>query len=329
MKNIFALIMMLVAVISASATEYTGNLSVTVAGETADQGKTTILVDEADGKYTLTLKNFTFVAGEDGIPVGNIVISDLEGTTTDGTTTFDAEATATVTDGDEGTVWYGPILFADGINVSLKATMTETSMTAEITMNVMDMSIIVNFEPDKNETSYTNKLSVTVAGETADQGEATILVSETDGKYTFTLKNFTFMAGDNSIPVGNIVISGLDGTVADGTTTFDASVTATVTDGDEGTVWYGPMLFSDGIDVTLKATMTEQELNAEITMNVAGQDIVVNFGSLVDQISTITSDKNHNAKMFDLSGRQIINPKNGDVYIKKLTNGAIKKFVQK
>lgn len=327
MKKIITSLFLMLAVLTASATDYKGQLSVTVAGETADQGEATISVEEADGKYNFVLKNFSFTAGETTMGIGNIEINGLEGTTEGDAITFDASVTATVTDGDEGTTWWGPTLLGDGLPVDIKGTMTATQLEAQITINFAGMEIVVNFTPESNEKSYTGNLSVTVAGETSDQGEATISVVEADGKYTMTLRNFSFTAAGYPIAIGNIVIADLEGTTTEGTTTFDASVTATVTDGDEGTSWWGPSLFGDGLPVEFKGTMSDTDLTATITMSYSGLDIVVNFGQKSDAISSPTAAKTSTSRIFDAAGRQVESLQKGQIYIEQHTDGTSTKFV--
>lgn len=327
MKKLLLSIMALAAVITASAKDYTGSLSVSVAGEVSDQGEATISVEQSDDKYTLTLRNFTFVAGETEIGVGNIEISDVEGVTSDGITTFDADVTATVSEGDEGTTWWGPTLFANGIPVTLQATMTETALNATITMTVMGMDIVVNFGQQGTMKEYTADLNVTVSGMTSDAVEATIEVTESNDKYSFTLRNFKFGTAESEIAVGNIGIFDVEGVTTDGTTVFDTEATATVTDGDDGTTWWGPTLFADGIPVQFQATMTDTELNATITMTVMGMDIVVNFGDLTGIKAPSVSKNNKNAAIYDVAGRQIDSMKQGQTYIIKQTDGTTQKFV--
>jgi len=178
-------------------------------------------------------------------------------------------------------------------------------------------------------TDYTNTLNVTVSGTKSSQGEATISVVETDGKYTVTLRNFIFAAGDASIAVGNIEISDLEGTTADGVTTFDASVTAAVTEGDAGTSWWGPTLFGSGIPVALKAQMTDTELNAEITLTVMGMDILVEFGELTSGIGRVEAQAGTQATYFDMAGRRVSSLMRGHTYIKRTTDGKALKFIEK
>ena len=113
---------------------YTDNLTVTFMGDTSAPQPTTIFVEtQADGKYTLSLKNFKF--GTMG--VGNVVLTDVEGTDNGGVVNLSAEQTIKITEGDDPdvTTWLGPIL--GDVPVSLKAKMSEDKLYAEITINMM------------------------------------------------------------------------------------------------------------------------------------------------------------------------------------------------
>ena len=113
---------------------YTDDLTVTFMGEASAPQPTTIFVEtQADGKYTLSLNNFKF--GTMG--VGNVVLTDVEGTDNGGVVNLSAEQTIKITEGDDPdvTTWLGPIL--GDVPVSLKAKMSEDKLYAEITINMM------------------------------------------------------------------------------------------------------------------------------------------------------------------------------------------------
>lgn len=109
MKKVFTLLAAAVLTLSASATDYTCPLKVTVGGSTEDAGQTVISIDEGtEGTVTLKLKNFTF----SGLPVGNITLEAQTvqcGTVTQLGGWDDA---ATITPGDTPGVdeWMGPSL---------------------------------------------------------------------------------------------------------------------------------------------------------------------------------------------------------------------------
>ncbi len=110
MRKFFAIVLTAVMSVTALATNYTGNLTVQVNGEGSTQNAT-IAIDENTGKYTLTLRNFILVSGTSQVPVGNIVIDNIKGTTSNGTTMLYAERKIQIAPGDDDTQnWMGPML---------------------------------------------------------------------------------------------------------------------------------------------------------------------------------------------------------------------------
>ena len=81
MKKVLLTMFMAVTTIVAMAqtTNYTDNLVVTINGISNAPQKTDIIVEQNnDGTYTLSLNKFTLVDGEDIMPVGNIVLENIE-----------------------------------------------------------------------------------------------------------------------------------------------------------------------------------------------------------------------------------------------------------
>ena len=98
-----------------SSTDYVDNLLVVVNGEYSDPQETTINVSKyEDNTYTLSLQNFMLVAGEDFIPIGNIVLGGMAATEDNGTLTFNTAQTIQIQPGTlEGISheeWWGPML---------------------------------------------------------------------------------------------------------------------------------------------------------------------------------------------------------------------------
>ncbi len=110
MKKIFTLISLFAAAATAGAADYTDRLEVSINGvKTAQQA--TISVDKQDdGKYTLQLNNFILNMGGQVMPVGNIVLNDVEGATTGDLTTIKTEQEIFITEGTlpDIPVWVGP-----------------------------------------------------------------------------------------------------------------------------------------------------------------------------------------------------------------------------
>lgn len=133
MKKLFTLVAAAVMAMAANATDYKADLSVTMAGMPLGTQPSTISVTEqGDGKYTLALNNFKL----DGIgAVGNIVLSDVEGTAdNNGKTRLSTSQTINITAGDDPSVgekeWLGPKL--GDVPVSVNADMTDDNLYAVI-----------------------------------------------------------------------------------------------------------------------------------------------------------------------------------------------------
>lgn len=115
-------------------TEYKGNLTVTMGTSSFPTQETSIYITEqTDGKYTLTLKNFTLM--EAG--VGTIIVKDVEGTEQDGKIRLQSSQTIEIQKGDDPNIsdWMGPDL--GSVPVVIDATMTDAELNASITINML------------------------------------------------------------------------------------------------------------------------------------------------------------------------------------------------
>lgn len=115
-------------------TEYKGNLTVTMGTSPFPTQETSIYITEqTDGKYTLTLKNFTLM--EAG--VGTIIVKDVEGTEQDGKIRLQSSQTIEIQKGDDPNIsdWMGPDL--GSVPVVIDATMTDAELNATITINML------------------------------------------------------------------------------------------------------------------------------------------------------------------------------------------------
>ena len=123
MRKIFAFVASVACAFSAMATNYQGELTVTVNDETAVQG-TEITVTNADGLYDLSIKNFKLVSGELVLPVGNIELKGCQGTDAYGVTTIKFNNSVTIAPGDDPNVatedWMGPMLGEVPIEMTAK-----------------------------------------------------------------------------------------------------------------------------------------------------------------------------------------------------------------
>lgn len=132
------------------STDYSGFLTVTVNGNSADSQITTIrLIKNTDASYSFALDNFILGAGEDAMPIGNILLKNL--TVSEDGNSFTANQTIQITEGDkEGvTSWLGPQL--GDVPVVLSATKNGNNMTADIDIdmtNTIGQIIKVSFAPE-------------------------------------------------------------------------------------------------------------------------------------------------------------------------------------
>ena len=132
------------------STDYSGFLTVTVNGNSADSQITTIrLIKNTDASYSFALDNFILGASEDAMPIGNILLKNL--TVSEDGNSFTANQTIQITEGDkEGvTSWLGPQL--GDVPVVLSATKNGDNMTADIDIdmtNTIGQIIKVSFAPE-------------------------------------------------------------------------------------------------------------------------------------------------------------------------------------
>lgn len=110
MKKLFTSVALALTLMSASAEQYTCPLAVSISGS-ADMGvgNVTVTVDkQADGKYTMDLKNFAM--GEMG--VGNIHVENVEATQCGNVIALETQQTIQITAGDDANIesWMGPSL---------------------------------------------------------------------------------------------------------------------------------------------------------------------------------------------------------------------------
>ena len=134
---------------------------------------------------------------------------------------------------------------------------------------------------------YTDKLTVTVNGESMEQQATITITQQSDGKYTFSLNNFCLESVDDDgtvsrMGVGNIVLADREGTTQDGITSISYDDIITITEGDDPSIdfWMGPMI--GAVPINMQARFNDTQLYCEIyidLMSLLGQKIEVVFGT--------------------------------------------------
>ncbi len=290
---------------TATSTDYTDTLIVTVDGVNADPLEATITMEQLEsGNINIILKNFILQSAGESMPIGTIVVEDIEVTQEDGYKSFNVEGkTATITDGDlEGvSFWVGSLMFSTGLDIDISGKFTDEQLYCVIDLSFTTQIIEVKFgtdftaddndneddEPNTGETAtstdYTDTLIVTVDGVNADPLEATITMEQLEsGNINIILKNFILQSAGESMPIGTIVVEDIEVTQEDGYKSFSAEgLTATITDGDleDVTYWVGSLMFSTGLPIDISGKFTDEQLYCAIDISFGSQTIEVKFGT--------------------------------------------------
>lgn len=142
--------------------------------------------------------------------------------------------------------------------------------------------------------TYTDDLVVTINDESTPPMPAQIFVEELgDGTCNLSLKNFALVAGEESLPVGNINLDGITLTDEGDYRSFATKQTITIQPGDDESIpadsWLGPMLGEVPIDMQGRITGDKLYCTIDIDMQATlGQTIAVTFGSLETAIHSAT-----------------------------------------
>ena len=106
MRRIFTSFVLATACLAASAKDYTGTLSVTINNGAPTTQTTTISVNEADGKYSMSLKNFKLKVGGVTMMIGDIDIDNVAGVSNGQNIMLKTSQTITIKKGSEGGIGF-------------------------------------------------------------------------------------------------------------------------------------------------------------------------------------------------------------------------------
>lgn len=142
---------------------------------------------------------------------------------------------------------------------------------------------------------YTDKLTVTVNGESMEQQTTIDVTKGDDGKYTLSLNNFCLESPNEDgtlvrLGVGNIILPDREGTTVDGITTITYNDALLITEGNDAGIegWMGPLL--GPVPIEMVARFNDTQLYCEIHINLMdllGQLIDVVFGSEPEAIAEV------------------------------------------
>jgi len=144
MKKFFTLVAFALSAMSMSAKDYTCPLTINMSGFDMPAGDVKVSVDKQDdGKYTLRLDNFN-LGGE--MPVGNILVKDVEATQCGNTIMLNAQKTIQITAGDQKDTegndqeWMGPGL--GDVNILFKGALKGEQFNAMLNIPVAGALIV-------------------------------------------------------------------------------------------------------------------------------------------------------------------------------------------
>lgn len=326
MKKLLLAIVMLCGFVCAQAQEITYNddLYVTVDGNTTGPYAAQVNVSlNEDGTINFSLNNFILKADGDEMPVGNIVVNNLEiAPVTDkvNTYSFNFDGILTVQEGSDPSIdfWAGPSLGELPTKMSGVLDLEHLFVNIDIdAVELLGQVIHVEFghDPDANSILYRDDLYVTVNGGTTGPYNAQVRVSmNEDGTINFSLNNFVLVTEDGSeLPIGNIFVPNLIVAPVDGkdnTFTFDFDGILTVQDGSDPSVdfWAGPNLGELPTKMSGMLDFEHLYVVIDIDAEMLGDVIHVEFGKQ-DYFNTTAIENVDAAKKFvgafDLAGRKV------------------------
>jgi hypothetical protein len=315
MKKTLLLTFAILATIAGQAAtkSFTDSLVVSVNGNSAPAQLATATLDtNEDGTYNLSLKNFIMGSGQDLMPVGNINIINVVGTTdANDKLTLKTSQTIKIAAGDEGytikvngqdyTVqqsdWMGPMLGDVPVNLTAYVKGDKVYCLIDINMASLGQTINVKLGSEYQTTKYTDNIVVSVNGTSTAPQQAVVNFEQSlvNDSYNLSLKNFILGSGQDLMPVGNIDLTNVIVT-KDENALMHISTTQTIkiSAGDPGysikvngadytlqtSDWMGPMLPDVPVVLSGIATADKMAVNIDINMVTLGQVIGVKFGTM-------------------------------------------------
>lgn len=148
-----------------------------------------------------------------------------------------------------------------------------------------------------NATNYACHLKVVVNGHATEQDLVPVVVTNNNGTYDLSLKNFVLESDGENIPVGNIEVNGVTGTDEYGYTTIIYNEPITITPGDDPQYdyWLGPML--GAVPVNLTARFTAAAANATIDIQLGDMVISVDIFGVAPVEELVEGDVNKDGEV--------------------------------
>lgn len=138
MKKLFTLLFAAASAFAAHATDYNVPITVIVNGVTSEQ-KGVITVDETDGLYNLTVKNFVLQSENGPMGVGNVALQNIESFKDGDATLLMANRQVTITDGDDPAVSFWMAAMLPPVPVELRGKIEDNHLRCYLDINLTDV----------------------------------------------------------------------------------------------------------------------------------------------------------------------------------------------
>ena len=217
--------------LSAMATDYKGNLTVSINGEGSTQPATISIVENA-GKYNLSILNFMLGEGESVLPVGNIVIENVTGAVAGNLTTLYVNKNITIQKGNVAGIaeedWLGPLL--GNVPVEMNARFTgEGYVVTDIHINMVELGQVIDVKFENVGTHFQMPNSDFETWSTANKAPKHWHGFESvKGKLSGTAKSKTKLVSSKNVRPGS---KGLTSAVVTSTKVFTVIANGTMTNG--------------------------------------------------------------------------------------------------
>ena len=152
-----------------------------------------------------------------------------------------------------------------------------------------------------NATTYTSHIKVVVNGTASEQDEVMVEVTQADGLYNLSLKNFCLTSDGITLPVGNIEVTGVEGVDEYGYTTIIFKDPVNIAPGDDPNHqeadWIGPLLGDVPLDLSARFTDTALNANIDIELAMMGQTIGVSLFGVAPAAPSLDGDVNKDGEV--------------------------------
>ena len=327
MRKLFTLVAMSVMALAVNAKEFTDNLVVSLAGQYTNTPNTKIIVDEvenSDGLYNITLKDFNF----GGLPLGDIELNNVKGDSdSDGNVSFNEAKTSISVDLGLGMPIPANVTLVEG---DRSVMMNDDKLY--LTMSISAMGGMLDITAEYGVAKYKDDMKVTLSGASTLTEDKVISVSRqniNENKYTLTLSDFTAtidygMGEPTPVPVGTIELPDLEMTEEDGVNKFNYEGPVTIKPFSDGTKG----MAGSSIPLTLSGEMTDSKLNFRINITLDPLNIEVLYGtdyisSGIDNV-TVTPNASGVDEIYDLSGRKLNEMQKGINIVRKADGTTVK-----